>query len=35
MNASECVEFLRWALPRLAMRPAGFRKVRRQVCRRI
>jgi len=31
----ECVEFLRWALPRLRMRWAGFRNVRRQVCRRI
>jgi chemotaxis protein methyltransferase CheR len=32
---AECVEFLRWALPRLRMRWAGFRKVRRQVCRRV
>jgi len=32
---SDCVELLRWALPRLGMRWAGFRKVRRQVCRRI
>ena len=31
----ECVELLQWALPRLRMRWAGFRKVRRQVCRRI
>ncbi len=30
-----CVEFLRWALPRLRLRWAGFRRVRRQVCRRI
>jgi chemotaxis protein methyltransferase CheR len=30
-----CVEFLRWALPRLRMRWAGFRKVRGQVCKRI
>jgi chemotaxis protein methyltransferase CheR len=29
------VAFLQWALPRLGMRWAGFRKVRRQVCRRI
>ncbi len=35
MNDRECVEFLRWALPRLRMRWAGFRNVRRQVCRRI
>jgi chemotaxis protein methyltransferase CheR len=31
----ECVELLRWALPRLGLRWAGFRTVRRQVCRRI
>ena len=27
--------FLRWALPRLALRYHGFRKVRRQVCKRL
>jgi chemotaxis protein methyltransferase CheR len=32
---SECVAFLQWALPRLGMRWAGFRKVRGQVCKRI
>ena len=32
---AQCTEFLRWALPRLRMRWAGFRKVRRQVCRRV
>lgn len=31
---SDCVEFLRWALPRLGLRWEGYRKVRRQVCRR-
>jgi chemotaxis protein methyltransferase CheR len=31
----DCVEFLHWALPRLRMRWAGYRKVRRQVCRRL
>jgi chemotaxis protein methyltransferase CheR len=31
----ECVELLRWALPRLGLRWEGFRRVRRQVCRRI
>jgi chemotaxis protein methyltransferase CheR len=31
----ECVRFLQWALPRLDLRWAGFRKVRRQVCRRV
>jgi chemotaxis protein methyltransferase CheR len=29
------VELLRWALPRLGLRWEGFRRVRRQVCRRI
>lgn len=31
----ECVAFLQWALPRLGMRWAGFRRVRRQVCKRL
>lgn len=31
----ECVDFLRWALPRLHLRWAGFRKVRRQLCKRL
>jgi chemotaxis protein methyltransferase CheR len=35
MNDAECVSFLQWALPRMGMRWKGFRKVRRQVCRRI
>lgn len=35
MTDAECVELLRWALPRLRMRWTGFRRVRRQVCRRI
>ena len=35
MTDAECVDFLQWALPRLRLRWAGFRKVRRQVCRRI
>jgi chemotaxis protein methyltransferase CheR len=35
MKDSDCVEFLHWALPRLQMRWAGFRKVRKQVCKRI
>ncbi|MGN6868024.1 MAG: CheR family methyltransferase [Solirubrobacteraceae bacterium] len=35
MKDSQCVEFLQWALPRLGMRWAGFRKVRRQVCKRL
>jgi chemotaxis protein methyltransferase CheR len=32
---ADCVDFLRFALPRLGLRWEGFRKVRRQVCRRI
>jgi chemotaxis protein methyltransferase CheR len=35
MRDADCIEFLRWALPRLRLRWQGFRKVRRQVCRRI
>jgi chemotaxis protein methyltransferase CheR len=35
MSDSQCVVFLQWALPRLRVRWAGFRKVRRQVCRRV
>ncbi len=35
MNDSECVQFLQTVLPRLHMRWPGFRKVRKQVCKRI
>lgn len=35
MSDDDCVVFLQWALPRLRMRWEGFRKPRRQVCRRI
>lgn len=35
MRDADCVRFLRWALPRLGFRWPGFRRVRRQVCRRI
>ena len=31
----ECIKFLQWCLPRMGLRWRGFRKVRRQVCRRI
>jgi chemotaxis protein methyltransferase CheR len=31
----ECIAFLQWALPRLGMRWAGYRRVRRQVRKRI
>jgi chemotaxis protein methyltransferase CheR len=30
-----CVAFLQWALPQIGLRWAGYRKVRRQVCRRL
>jgi chemotaxis protein methyltransferase CheR len=32
---ADCISFLQWALPRLGLRWRGFRKVRRQVCRRV
>lgn len=32
---TECVRFLQWALPRLRLRWPGFRKVRKQVCKRL
>lgn len=35
MKDRDCVDFLQWALPRLHMRWPGFRKVRRQVCKRV
>ncbi len=35
MKDTDCVQFLQWLLPQLHMRWPGFRKVRRQVCRRI
>jgi len=35
MTDRECVEFLQWALPKMRMRWQGFRRVRRQVCKRI
>ncbi|MCK5063886.1 MAG: hypothetical protein KAQ97_01315, partial [Candidatus Fermentibacteraceae bacterium] len=35
MSNIDCVSFLQWALPQLNMRWPGFRRVRRQVCRRI
>jgi len=34
MDAS-CIEFLQWALPRLGLRWAGFRRLRRLVCKRL
>jgi chemotaxis protein methyltransferase CheR len=35
MKDEKCVAFLRQTLPRLGLRWAGYRKVRRQVCKRI
>ena len=35
MNDPTCVRFLQWALPRMRLHWPGFRKVRRQVCKRI
>jgi chemotaxis protein methyltransferase CheR len=35
LTDAECVALLRFALPRLRLRYEGFRRVRRQVCRRI
>jgi chemotaxis protein methyltransferase CheR len=35
MKDDRCVRFLQWALPKMQMRWPGFRKVRRQVCKRI
>jgi len=35
MKDAQCVAFLQQTLPRLGMRWAGYRKVRRQVCKRI
>lgn len=35
MPDADCVAFLQWALPHMRLRWAGFRRVRRQVCRRL
>ena len=35
MNDRDCVRFLQEMLPRLHLRWRGFRRVRRQVCRRL
>ena len=35
MNDKDCTAFLQWALPQLELRWSGFRKVRRQVCKRL
>ncbi len=35
MEDGKCIRFLQWLLPQLHMRWQGFRKVRKQVCKRI
>jgi chemotaxis protein methyltransferase CheR len=35
MRDVDCTAFLQWALPQLDLRWPGFRKVRRQVCKRL
>jgi chemotaxis protein methyltransferase CheR len=35
MRDDECVAFLQWSLPALGLQWQGFRRVRRQVCKRI
>lgn len=35
MTERDCVGFLHWCLPRLGLRWAGYRRVRRQVCKRL
>ncbi len=35
MKDADCTHFLQWALPRLGLRWAGFRRVRGQVCKRV
>jgi len=35
MTDAQCVAFLQWALPRLRLHWAGYRKVRGQVCKRV
>ena len=35
MDSTDCTAFLQWALPQRELRWPGFRKVRRQVCKRL
>ena len=35
VSDTDCTAFLQWALPQLDLRWPGFRKVRRQVCKRL
>jgi chemotaxis protein methyltransferase CheR len=34
-SINSCADFLKWVLPKLEMRPEGYRKVRKQVCKRL
>jgi chemotaxis protein methyltransferase CheR len=35
MKDEACVQFLQWALPQMQLRWQGFRRVRKQVCKRV
>lgn len=35
MKDAACVQFLQWALPQMQLRWQGFRRVRKQVCKRV
>ena len=35
MKDAECVQLLQWALPQLGLRWSGYKRVRKQVCKRI
>lgn len=35
MHETSCVEFLKWALPQLGLAWSGYRRVHRQVCKRL
>jgi chemotaxis protein methyltransferase CheR len=35
MRDAECVELLQWAAPRMGLRWSAFRRVKRQVCKRV
>ncbi|KPK37284.1 MAG: hypothetical protein AMJ69_12010 [Gammaproteobacteria bacterium SG8_47] len=35
MRDTECIEFLQWCLPHMSMRWVGFRRVHKQVCKRL
>ena len=35
MQDKDCIRFLQWALPQIQMRWTGFRRVHKQVCKRL